>query len=235
MNPLKDFKGAIKLANAHPEIIKAVQQRLLKVGLLDGLVDGVASAKTLTAFAKFKKLEYLESPEILGQTTALALLEATESRAAPTDDTTADSNDRVARIPEVGQVWSGKQVYPGSFFTWGELTKGLERIPESAAVTRNLIKLAKHLDGAREFLGGRAITITSAYRPRAVNLAVGGASNSRHVYGDAADIVVAGIPPHQVFRRLSSWHGDWGGLGDGSNFSHLDLRGFAARWDYGNS
>lgn len=232
---LKNFQASVKLQSAHFEIIKAVQIQLKTVGLYVGAADGIAGPKTLAAFAKFKQMEYLEHPEILGQSTAAALLEATESRPAPADNSTPDVGDRLIRIPEAGQVYSSKPVYPGSHFSWGEFTKGLDRVPESADVTRNLIKLAKHLDAVRELLGGRAITITSAYRPRAINRAVGGASNSRHLYGDAADIIVAGMHPHQVYWRLNAWHGDRGGLGDSDAFTHIDLRGYQARWDYGNA
>lgn len=232
---LKELQGSIRLRTAHPEVIKAVQEQLTKIHLLAGPADGIAGPKTMAAFAKFKQLEYLENPEILGQTTAAALLEATEARPAPADNTTPDVGDRLIRIPEAGQVWASKPVYPGSNFSWGEFTKGLDRIPESAAVTQNLIKLAKHLDAVRELLGGRAIKISSGYRPRAVNRAVGGASNSRHLYGDAADIVVAGMHPHQVYWKLNKWHADRGGLGDSDSFTHIDLRGYQARWDYGNA
>lgn len=232
---LKEFQGNVKLKTAHPELVKAVQEQLIKIQLLAGPSDGIAGAKTMAAFAKFKQLEYLENPEILGQTTAAALLEATEPRIAPADNTTPDVGDRLIRIPEAGQVYSSKPVYPGSHFSWGEFTKGLDRVPESVAVTRNLIKLAKHLDAVRELLDNRKIRINSAYRPRAVNRAVGGASNSRHLFGDAADIVVSGMHPHQVYWRLNTWHGDRGGLGDSDIFTHIDLRGYQARWDYGNA
>lgn len=235
MNVLNDFEASIKLKTAHPEIIKAVQEQLVKIQLLRSPVDGVAGPKTMAAFAKFKQLEYLEHPEILGKSTATALLEATESRSAPADNSTPDIGDRLIRIPEAGQIYSSQPIYPGSHFSWGELTKGLDRIPESAQITRNLIKLAKHLDAVRELLGGRAITITSGYRPRAVNRAVGGASNSRHLFGDAADIVVAGLSPHGVYQRLNAWHDDRGGLGDSRSFTHIDVRGYRARWAYGNA
>lgn len=232
---LKEFQGSVKLRTAHPEVIKAVQEQLIEIQLLAGPADGIAGPKTMAAFAKFKQLEYLENPEILGQTTAAALVEATEARPAPADNTTSDVGDRLIRIPEAGQVYSSKPVYPGSHFSWGELTKGLDRVPENASVTRNLIRLAKHLDAARELLGGKAITITSGYRPKFVNRAVGGATNSRHVIGDAADIIVAGMHPHQVFWKLNAWHGARGGLGDSDGFTHVDLRGYQARWDYGNA
>jgi Peptidase M15 len=67
-------------------------------------------------------------------------------------------------------------------FSWGEATKGGSRIPESEAVTRNIIRLATKLEDVRDLFGGRSITIASWYRPPAVNRAVGG------VWKQSADI-----------------------------------------------
>lgn len=50
---------------------------------------------------------------------------------------------------------------------------------------KNLIE--KLLDPVREKLG-KPIRVTSGYRPPRLNKAVGGASNSNHLYGFAADI-----------------------------------------------
>lgn len=232
---LRNFEGSCKLAFAHPEIVKAVQIQLAKAGLL-GSADGIPGRLTLAAFAKFKKLEFLEQPEILGKTTAEALINASETHSPPQDTSTPDVPGRLIRVPGFGQVRASDPVYFGSHFSWGELTKGLDRIPASEAIAQNLVRLAEYLDKARkEILDQRPITITSGYRPPAINRAVGGVSNSRHLFGDAADIVVMGLTPHEVFRRLDRWHGDKGGLGDSHAFTHLDLRGYRARWNYGNA
>lgn len=50
---------------------------------------------------------------------------------------------------------------------------------------KNLIE--KLLDPVREKLG-KPIRVTSGYRPARLNAAVGGASNSNHLFGNAADI-----------------------------------------------
>lgn len=234
-NPLVDFQGHIKLVNAHPNIIAAVQDQLIKVGLLNEPVTGAITLGTKKAFAKFKELEYLEHSDILGVSTAKALLNATEKHDVPRDQEKSNTQLRTIRMLEVGAVSSDQRIYSGSHFTWGEFTKGLTRIPENGTVVRNLIKLAQHLDAAREFLGNRPITLTSVYRPLAVNRACGGVSNSRHIFGDAADIIVQGIPPHEVYRKLDAWHGDKGGLGNSSTFTHIDLRSYRARWAYGNA
>ena len=45
---------------------------------------------------------------------------------------------------------------------------------------------------------GKPITINSAYRNVTYNKKIGGAKNSQHVYGKAADIRVDGVPPFAV-------------------------------------
>jgi uncharacterized protein YcbK (DUF882 family) len=59
---------------------------------------------------------------------------------------------------------------------------------------------------------------------------VGGAPNSRHRHADAADIVVSQVPPSNVADYLESKDpGRWG-LGRYSSFTHIDTRGYSARW-----
>lgn len=234
-NPLESFKGQVKLTQAHPDIIACVQLQLIKVGLFNGTANGIVDNATLAAFHKFKQLEYLENPDILGLSTANALLQATEKHQLPKDEPEPVYGGIKAGIPAYGIVAADEPVFKGCFFTWGELTKNLTRIPENATVTKNLINLAEYLCRVRKQLGNRPITLTSAYRPSAVNRAVGGVSNSRHVFGDAADIIVQGLSPREVYRWLDSWHGNRGGLGDSTNFTHVDLRGYRARWNYGNA
>lgn len=232
-NPLVDFQGHIKLSNAHPNIIKAIQEQLIRLDLLNEPASGDPTDKTIKAFAHFKKLEYLEQPEFLGITTARALINATEVHETPKDVEKVDTKLKTIRILEAGVISSDQKIYPGSHFTWGEFTKNLTRIPDNGAVVRNLVRLARHLDEVREYLGNRPITLTSVYRPPAINRACGGVTNSRHLFGDAADLIVQGIPPHEVFKRLNEWHGDTGGLGDGKGFTHIDLRGYRSRFQYG--
>jgi len=79
------------------------------------------------------------------------------------------------------------------------------------------------------------IKVTSGYRTRPYNEAIGGSSNSQHIHGRAADITVPGVEAdvvHQTIVRM--WKGNvlpWlGGLGKYRGFVHVDCRRNLARW-----
>lgn len=235
MKALATLEKTYKLSEAPKDVIKAVQHQLITVGLLDSVSDGVVGALTLSAFAKFKKAEYLEYPELLGKSTAIALLEATYNRSAPTDEPSKVKDTSLkAFFPKIGWIGAKDLIHPGGHFSWGEFTKNLTRVPQNETVVNQISKLAYYLEDVREFLGNPLIVINSGYRPPGVNKTVGGASNSQHLYGTAGDIVVSGIKPSEVYKRLNSWHGSKGGLASSSIFTHIDLRGYRARWSYGN-
>lgn len=139
---------------------------------------------------------------------------------------------RLFRVPGIGQVGTMDDIIPNGNFNWGEATKGGTRIPVNESVTNSIIGMARRMQEVRAKLGNRSITITSWYRPPSVNRAIGGATRSTHLRGHGVDFVVAGMSPRAVQRELDPW---WnGGLGYGSTFTHLDNRGYRARWNYGN-
>ena len=77
------------------------------------------------------------------------------------------------------------------------------------------------------------ITINSGYRCSKHNKNVGGASNSKHVYGQAADIIVKNVSPKEVAKYAESI----GVLGIGlydtdkdGHFVHIDTRTTKAFW-----
>ena len=77
---------------------------------------------------------------------------------------------------------------------------------------------------------GRPVIVTSAARCPDHNRAVGGASNSQHLYGRAADIQVAGTAPDVVYDWIASRY-PGASLGHYNTFTHVDTRRQgAARW-----
>lgn len=81
------------------------------------------------------------------------------------------------------------------------LRKGFDNTP-SASQSANLLRLCHvGLEPTRELLGA-PLRIHSGYRSPAVNEAVGGASNSAHMDGRAADFVPVDLPLLDSFEIL---------------------------------
>lgn len=89
-------------------------------------------------------------------------------------------------------------------------------------------ELIEKLQIMRDYFG-RAITINSGYRNEEWNKKVGGAGNSMHLYGKAADIVVSGITPSTVaaFAKKIGFRG----VGTYAGFTHVDTRDKTSYWN----
>lgn len=90
----------------------------------------------------------------------------------------------------------------------------------TASIIENLRKLANKLETVRITCGNKPITITSGYRTPSHNKKVGGAPNSWHTKGLAADFLVKGMTADQVRAKLPDWEG---GVELGISWVHLDL------------
>lgn len=74
---------------------------------------------------------------------------------------------------------------------------------------------------------GRPLPIVSGHRCRWWNARVGGASRSRHIYGDAADI------PFGYATVAQAAAAGFDGIGNKGQWAvHVDTRGYRARWSY---
>lgn len=110
-------------------------------------------------------------------------------------------------------------------FTLAEMThsqtavrSGLDNTPDEVTV-QNLRQLVEHvLEPLRLYLG-KPVLISSGYRSKAVNAAIGGAASSQHCLGQAADIQVhtltvanlaqtirqLGLPYDQLIDEFGDW------------------------------
>ena len=91
-------------------------------------------------------------------------------------------------------------------------------------------KLVDLLQKIRDHFGV-AVVINSGYRTSAYNKKVGGVSNSQHVKGTAADIVVKCVDPLTVGQYVEYIMPDHGGIGVYQTFTHVDVRSNRSRWD----
>ena len=90
-------------------------------------------------------------------------------------------------------------------FTLAELThtdhRQFDNTPNAAELA-NLKRLAEFLETVKTTLGGKPVMISSAFRSKAVNDAVGSRDTSQHRQGLAADFKVPGMTPDAVVRAI---------------------------------
>jgi len=98
--------------------------------------------------------------------------------------------------------------------------------------------LANFMEKVRREFKGLPLIITSGYRPKSVNDAVGGAKSSEHLYSrpneGAVDFYVEGVPILQVQAYCDKHWPFSVGYGAPKGFVHLGRRadGQRRRWDY---
>ena len=90
------------------------------------------------------------------------------------------------------------------------------------------VKLLEVLEITRAKYG--AVKINSACRCSEHNKKIGGAYGSKHKLGIAADIVVKGIDPTDVYKFLDMFQPNKYGVGKYDSFTHIDVRNNKARW-----
>lgn len=107
-------------------------------------------------------------------------------------------------------------------FTLEELTRtdhrSFDNTPNGDEIA-NLTRLALFLERVRKALGNPPLMITSGFRSKAVNDAVGSKDTSQHRLGCAADfrvpgmtpdqvvaaVIASGLPYDQIIREFDSW------------------------------
>jgi hypothetical protein len=147
----------------------------------------------------------------------------------------------VINPPEWNAVLLSKPIDGQDIYTWADATKNGERVPESKAIMEGIIRIARILAQFTKESGQTKVITTSWYRDPQNNARIGGASDSRHMYGDAVDFYFDGPEYLKLFQKLwadgPDGSGGWqGGVAKGGGFIHLDDRGSQgkgrSRWYY---
>lgn len=113
---------------------------------------------------------------------------------------------RKSARPESPLYWRG--LGEASYFSIGELSQSataerlaIDNTPPHAARTMLTILVEQLLDPIRRRYGA-PIIVTSGYRCPALNTAVGGALNSHHIVGCAADVTTGSIEQNKQLFAL---------------------------------
>lgn len=116
-----------------------------------------------------------------------------------------------------------KETYCGKYF------KVKEFACADSKITFLNLDMVSVLDKIREHFNA-PVTVNSGFRTTSKNNFVGGAANSQHLYGNAADIVVKGHTPSEVADYVEKILLNSGGIGRYQTFTHVDVRATKARW-----
>jgi zinc D-Ala-D-Ala carboxypeptidase len=153
--------------------VRQLQIRISGYPGYDGVLglDGQYGPGTRAAVVRFQQAYGLTDDGIAGPNTFAKIY-------ALQDDDCTPVNFSYAELNDCNSTWSGGNV-------------------SAATAKANALVSMWKLQAMRHALGDQSIRVTSGFRSVACNNAVGGASSSRHLYGDAVDL---GAGPHTLCR-----------------------------------
>lgn len=174
-----------------------IQCLLQYLGYYTITVDGIWGPGTEQATKDFQAAEGLEVDGIPGKLTQAALLDAVANgRFKPKEIQAETDNDGAEEL-----WWNDIQYFTREEFRCkcgGKYCNGFPAEPQEGMV--------RAIDNVREHFG-KAFTPNSGVRCPTHNANVGGASNSRHLYGKAVDFHVPGKTAAQVLAYLATLPG----------------------------
>lgn len=170
----------INLTQLTPQQLTQVQKLL---GVND---DGVIGPNTLKAFGDFKKRHYLAKLETIGPASFKILQEEYDIRQNPS------------------KLQLSKDFYLGEFLISQTASRfNIPNIPNQKQIDNLKALCTKILQPLRDHYG-RPIIISSGYRSLILNKRIGGATNSSHTFGEAADFTIPGISNKQVWDYIAA-------------------------------
>lgn len=184
--------------------VSIIQSKLNDAGLDIG-IDGIFGLQTLEGVKDFQERNGLLVDGVVGKITWRELSEA---------DT---STVKTYSLAKDGEKYLSKNFQVKEF----KCKDGSDKILIDDRLVILLQKIRDHF--------GKPVNINSAYRTPTYNVKIGGAKDSQHIYGIAADIWIAGISPSKVYAYADSL--GVGGLGSYKTFTHVDVRAGRARWN----
>jgi zinc D-Ala-D-Ala carboxypeptidase len=165
-------------------------------------IDGVFGAHTAAAVQGFQAAYGLSADGVAGPQTYAKIYELQDDDCTPIHFTYSEMDDGCG----------------GSGFDGGAVSEATARF--------NALRTMWQLEALRHALGDQPLYISSAFRSIPCNSSVGGASNSQHLYGTAADLT--GAHSLCTMAAQARHHGFGGIFGPGypghDDHTHADIR-----------
>jgi hypothetical protein len=193
--------------------IKQKQCLLFFMGYYTGNIDGIWGAKSQEATLKFQNDYGLPTSGMFDDATADKIKAAVAGTAT--------------KVPTPAEPdWKDIKYFTKKEFRCKCGGKYCNGYPAEVDMT-----MVKVCDMIRQRIG-KPISVNSGLRCKQHNANCGGATASRHMYGDACDLgKPSGVTPAQMAKIAEDILGDSGGIGIYSWGIHVDTRRTKARWN----